>query len=214
MHRMSYTALHLDDVPALRAGGAGMWHPIRRALGATALGLNAYSASQVGDKLIERHDERSPGSGGQEEVYLVLRGRACFTVHGDDVDARAGTLLLVPAGVERQASAGEPDTLVLVMGGRAGAALPSSPYEHWYAAEPLSAAGQHDEAIALASKGLADWPRHPMLHYQLACYNALGGHREQAIVHLRIAYDEDPRTREWAADDEDLASVRDDAALA
>jgi tetratricopeptide (TPR) repeat protein len=211
---MSYTALHLDDIPPLRAGGAGMWHPIRRALGATALGLNAYSASGVGDELIERHDERSSGSGGQEEVYLVLRGRAAFTVGGDDVDATAGTLLLVPAGVERHATAAEPDTLVLVMGGRAGAALPSSPYEHWYAAEPLSAAGEHDQAIAVASAGLADWPRHPLLHYQLACYNALAGHREQAIVHLRIAYDEDPRTREWAAGDNDLRSVRDDAALA
>lgn len=51
-----------------------------------------------------------------------------------------------------------------------------------------------------------------MLHYQLACYNALAGHREQAIVHLRIAYAEDPRTRDWAADDDDLRSVRDEAA--
>jgi hypothetical protein len=211
---MTYTTLHLDDVPALRAGGAGMWHPIRRALGVTALGLNAYSAAGVGDALIERHDERSPGSGGQEEVYLVMRGRAAFTVDGDDVDAPAGRLLLVPAGVERSATAGEADTLVLVMGGKAGAALPSSPYEHWYAGEPLSAAGEHDRAIAVASEGLADWPRHPMLHYQLACYNALAGHREQAIVHLRIAFDEDPRARAWAADDDDLISVRDDAALA
>jgi tetratricopeptide (TPR) repeat protein len=210
---MTYTTLHLDDVAPLRAGGAGMWHPIRRALGVTALGLNAYSAAGVGDALIERHDERSPGSGGQEEVYLVLRGRAAFTVDGDDVDAPAGTLLLVPAGVERGATAGAVDTLVLVMGGKAGAALPSSPFEYWYAAEPLSAAGQHDEAIAVASEGLADWPRHPMLHYQLACCHALAGHREQAIVHLRIAFDGDPRTREWATDDDDLRSVRDDAAL-
>jgi tetratricopeptide (TPR) repeat protein len=210
---MTYTALHLDDVPALRAGGAGMWHPIRRALGATALGLNAYSASGVGDALIEHHDECSPGSGGQEEVYLVLRGTAAFTVDGDAVEAPTGTLLLIPAGVERSATAGAADTLVLVMGGKAGSALPSSPYEYWYAAEPLSAAGEQDQAIAIASEGLADWPRHPMLHYQLACYNALAGHREQAIVHLRIAFDGDPRTREWAADDDDLISVRDDATL-
>jgi hypothetical protein len=67
---MNYTTLHLDDIDPLRSGGAGLWHPIRRALGATALALNAYSASDVGDELIERHDERSSGSAGHEEIYL------------------------------------------------------------------------------------------------------------------------------------------------
>ena len=34
-----------------------------------------------------------------------------------------------------------------------------------------------------------------------------------AIEHLRIAYEHNPATREWAAGDEDLVSVRDDPAL-
>ena len=210
---MSYAELHLDEIVPLRAGGAGLWHPIRRALGATGVALNAYSARAAGDALIERHDERSSGSAGHEEVYLVLRGRAAFTVDGEEVDAPAGTLLLVSPGTERGATASEPDTLVLVVGAAEGAALPPTPYEYWYAAEPVSAAGDHDRAIEIASEGLAHWPEHPLLHYQLACYNALGGHREDAIAHLRIAWREDPRTREWAADDDDLGSIRDDPAL-
>jgi len=210
---VSYTKRHLDEIGPLRSGGAGLWHPIRRALGATALAVNAYSAAHAGDPLIERHDERSSGSAGHEEIYLVMRGRATFEVDGEEVDAPAGTLLLVPPGVERGAKASEADTLVLVMGAEVGAALPVTAYEYWYEAEPVSAAGEHDRAIEIASAGLADWPEHPLLHYQLACYNALAGHREQAVGHLRIAYREDPRTREWAADDDDLVSVRDDPEL-
>lgn len=67
--------------------------------------------------------------------------------------------------------------------------------------------------MEIASAGLADWPDHPMLHYQLACYEALGGNRDAAVRHLRVAFDGDARTREWAAGDADLESVRDDAAL-
>lgn len=35
------------------------------------------------------------------------------------------------------------------------------------------------------------------------------GRRDEALRHLRIAFAEDPRTREWAADDDDLDAVRD-----
>ena len=68
--------------------------------------------------------------------------------------------------------------------------------------------------MEIASEGLADWPDHPSLRYQLACYEALAGHREAAVEHLRIAFEKNPDTRGWAADDDDLASVRDDPALA
>lgn len=210
---MTFTTMRLDDIDGLRAGGGGLWHPVRRALGVTAVGINAYRGAQPGDAVIERHDERSPGSGGHEEVYLVLSGRATFTVDGERVDAPTGTFVLVAAGTEREASAAEADTTVLVVGGRTGGALPASPYEYWYAAEPHSAAGDQQRAIAIASEGLADWPEHPMLRYQLACYSALDGDREQALVHLRIAYAGDARMWEWAADDDDLASVRDDPSL-
>jgi hypothetical protein len=35
------------------------------------------------------------------------------------------------------------------------------------------------------------------------------GRRDEALRHLRIAFTEDPRSREWAADDDDLDAVRD-----
>ena len=210
---MSPKVLHLEDTTPLEAGG-GLWTPLRRLLGVTSIGINAYSARAVGDELIERHDERSPGAGGHEEIYLVPAGRAAFVVDGSKIDAPRNTLLLVEAGLTREATAAEPETMVLVLGGKPGAALPVSPFEHWYAAEPSYAAGNYAEAIEIASAGLEDWPEHPMLHYQLACYRALAGDREEAVEHLRIAFDGDARTREWAADDEDLDSVREDPRLA
>jgi hypothetical protein len=210
---MTHLLLHLDDVDRIAAGGAGWWRPIRRALGITAFGVNAYTAENAGDPLIEHHDERSAGAGRHEELYVVLSGRATFTVDGVQLDAPTGALLRVAPGTEREAVAAARDTTVLVIGGRPGAASPVSPYEHWYAAEPAYQAGDYAQAIAIASEGLRDWPDHPHLRYQLACFEALAGHRERAIEHLQIAYAGNPETREWAADDEDLASVRDDPAL-
>jgi tetratricopeptide (TPR) repeat protein len=210
---MTHALLHLDDVERIHAGGAGWWRPIRRTLGITAFGINAYTADDAGDPLIETHDETSFGAGRHEELYLVLSGRATFTVAGRELDAPTGSMLLVKAGTERGAVAAASNTTVLVVGGRPASALPVSPYEHWYAAQPAYDAGDYARAVDIASEGLRDWPEHPSLHYQLACYQALAGDRDRAIEHLRIAYAGNPETREWAAGDEDLESVREDPAL-
>jgi tetratricopeptide (TPR) repeat protein len=210
---MTNALLHLDDVERIHAGGAGWWRPIRRTLGITAFGINAYTADDAGDPLIETHDETSFGAGRHEELYLVLSGRATFTVAGRELDAPTGSMVLVEAGTERGAVAAMSNTTVLVVGGRPASALPVSPYEHWYAAQPAYDAGDYTRAVDIASEGLRDWPEHPSLHYQLACYEALAGDRDRAIEHLRIAYAGNPETREWAAGDEDLESVREDPAL-
>jgi mannose-6-phosphate isomerase-like protein (cupin superfamily) len=58
---------------------------------------------------------------GPEELYVVLRGRATFTLDGREVDAPAGTLVYVhdPA-VARVAMPAEPDTAVLAISGTPG----------------------------------------------------------------------------------------------
>jgi mannose-6-phosphate isomerase-like protein (cupin superfamily) len=199
----------LDRVPLQE----GVWRPVRRALGATAFGVNAYSADEVGAPLIEEHDERSPGAGGHEELYVVLRGAAEFTVGGDPVHAPAGTMVLVEPAVMRSAVATEAGTTVLVVGGRPGAALPPSPFEYWYAAIPAHEAGDHERALAIVTEGLEHHPDHGTIHYAIACELALLGRRSDALEHLRTAFANDPRTRGWAAEEPDLDSLRNDPLL-
>src|ERR687888_153778 len=52
----------------------------------------------------------------------------------------------------------------------------------------------HDETTAGSAR-----------HEELYLYAALAGEREKALEHLRIAFERDPRTREWAGQD-DLVS--------
>jgi tetratricopeptide (TPR) repeat protein len=166
--------------------------------------VSAWTAAEAGDALIEEHDETTTAAGGHEELYLVLSGRATFTVAGEE----PGTLVLVEVGTQRGAVAAEPSTTVLVIGGKPGAALPVSPFEHYYAAQPAYDAGDYDHAVEIAGEALRDWPDHPVVHYQLACYHALAGRLDEARRSLDIAFAGDERTRAWAAEDEDLAALR------
>lgn len=200
--------VRLDDVDPIAVAGVN-WLPLRRALGATGFGVAAFTAGERGEHLIEPHDETSGGAGGHEELYLVMSGRARFLLDGDELDAPAGTFVLVPVGVHREAAAEEPNTVVLAVGGLPGAAMPPSPFEYWFLAQPAYEAGDYERAIEIASEGLADYPDHPSLRYQLACYCALAGRSDEAIEHLRTAFaGNDPRVRDWAKDDSDLDPIR------
>jgi mannose-6-phosphate isomerase-like protein (cupin superfamily) len=208
---VTYAVAHLDELDRIPLA-EGIFRPVRHALGVSAFGINAYTGENTGDHVIETHDETSAGAGAHEELYFVAAGEAAFEIDGEQVAAPAGTMLLIPPGTMRGATAAAPGTTVLVIGGKPGSS-PVSPFEYWYLAEPADPAGDYARAYAIASAGLAAYPDHPTLNYQLACYQALAGDRAKAIEHLEIAYAGDPRTREWAADDDDLASVRDDPAL-
>ena len=191
------------------------FHPVRHTLGVRAFGINGYSARGAGDVLIEPHDETGPGSGGQEELYFVVSGRATFTVDGEELDAPAGSLVFIPdVKSKRSAIAGEDDTTVLVVGGPADRPLPVSPFEYWYRAQGPYLEGDYDQAIAIASEGLEQWPDHGQVHYQLACFHALAGQREAALEHLARATESQPRTKAWAREDEDFDSIRDDPQFA
>jgi mannose-6-phosphate isomerase-like protein (cupin superfamily) len=107
----------LDEVEALPWAGTELeWRPLRNALGTRIIGMAAFTASRLGQELIEGHSEEAEGRG-QEEVYVVLRGRATFTVGGETVDAPAGTFLRVDPPVFRRAVAAEAGTAVLALGG-------------------------------------------------------------------------------------------------
>ena len=203
----AYRLSRIEDLDRVPVAGT-LWRPIRRTLGVTGVAVNAYTGAKAGDDVIEPHDETSPGAGAHEELYLVVSGEAEFEVDGERVAAPAGTMLLIDVGTKRAATAAADETTVLVIGGPPGAALPVSPFEYWYAAEPAYAAGDYGRAYEIASAGLADYPDHPTLNYQLACHRALAGDTEGALRHFRKAAEANPDVLEWAAGDDDLASIR------
>jgi len=195
----------LDPIPV-----AGIqWLPVRRPLGVSAFGINAYRAD-AGEQLIESHTELGSGAGGHEELYVVVAGRATFTVDGEEIDAPAGTLVFVPERESRRgAVAVEAGTTAFVVGGKSGAAGPVSPWEYYFATEPARRAGDYAGAREILAEGLRHHPGHPTILYELACFHALAGEREEALEHLQKAFAGDPKLREHAAGDSDLDSIRD-----
>jgi tetratricopeptide (TPR) repeat protein len=69
-------------------------------------------------------------------------------------------------------------------------------------------AGDYDEAIRILSEGLDEQEPNAGVLYNLACFNALAGHGDEAVDLLRRAYATDPDARGWATDDTDLDSIR------
>ena len=113
-----WKAVGLDAVEALPWRGTELvWRPVRQALGTRIVGMGGYTADHAGQVVIEGHTESDHGMG-HEEVYVVLRGRATFTLDGTEVDAPAGTFVaVIDPGIHRRAVAAEPDTAVLALGG-------------------------------------------------------------------------------------------------
>ena len=204
-HEGEHGARHvrLADLPKAEIGDH-LWHPVRRALGATGFGVGAYSAVRAGDVLVGVHDETGLGSNRHEELYVVLAGRALFELDGREVEVGPEEFLLVDPEVRRGARALADATSVLVIGGAPGAVAPA-PYEHWYTA--LTTDDPHD-AAEIAAGGLAQFPDHGQLNYQLACFRALAGELDVAARHLRRAVASDERAWSWLEDDSDLDALR------
>ncbi|HEX5780603.1 MAG TPA: hypothetical protein VFX80_01715 [Solirubrobacteraceae bacterium] len=199
--------LHLDEIEPVPMSGVG-YRLVRRALGIKAFGINAFTAD-AGVHLIEEHDEVGAGAGRHEELYVVLTGRARFTIDGADHEVGAGTFVFLPdPESKRSAVALEDGTSAIAIGGRVGEPYEISPWETSTAAGALAAAGDPGAAADLMAEAPAD---NPSVLYNLACFEALAGRREAALEHLRAAAERAPEdVRRWAATDEDLDSLRDD----
>jgi quercetin dioxygenase-like cupin family protein len=202
---VSFSVTHLSELESLPVGEHGLrWHPIRSRLDIRAFGVNAWSA-EPGGELIEEHTESSLQ---HEELYVVLSGRATFTVDGEAVDAPAGTLVHLPEpGVRRSAVAAEPGTTVLAIGAKPGEAFTVSGWEVARRAEYLPP----EEGVRLVEEYVRDTAPHPAGFYNLACFRMRAGDREGALEAFRRAFELDAeRVREWARADSDLDPIRDE----
>ena len=192
----------LDSVPG---PGTLRWTPLRRHFGITAFGINAYTAAEAGQDVVEEHTEERLG---HEELYVVVSGRATFVLDGEEVAVPAGAaVVLRDPAVTRYARAEEAGTTVVAVGGKPGQHEVSA-WEWFFVAYAKADAGDLDGARAELEAGLAERPDHPALHYHLACIETRAGRLEHARRELDRALELDPKLREWAAEDEDLAPLR------
>jgi hypothetical protein len=205
---------HFSEIEPIRIRGKLSWYPIRRTFGIRAFGINAYSAD-AGQDVIEPHNETGPGAGHHEEVYVVIAGRATFTVNGVDRDAPTGTILFLDDPTEnRQALALEDRTTILAIGGEPGAAFQPSPWEYVFSAFPSIEAEHWEEAKARLLVGLEQHPGNGGLLYDLACVEAREGSHESALTHLAAAIEALPNFGALALTDKDFGSLRNDSRFA
>jgi hypothetical protein len=112
-----YRVASLDAIAAIPIPAGLAWRPIRGALGVRAFGVAGFTADEAGQDVVEPHTESEDGRGHQE-LYLVARGAARFTLDGEEFDAPAGTLVFVrDPSVHRHGVAVEAGTEVLAFGG-------------------------------------------------------------------------------------------------
>ena len=206
-----YTVTKLDEIDEI-SDGRCPWRPVRHQFGITAFGVNAFTGKEVGDRIINEHDEAGEHDL-QEELYLVHQGRARFELDGESVDAPAGTFVYVPPDVKRTAFAEEPGTTLVAVGGKPGAAYEPSGYELWMPLNELYQAGEYEQVIARGREAIEAHPEYALPLYNLACVESLAGHKEDAIRHLGQAIERQEPLRSLASEDSDFDAVRDEPAF-
>jgi quercetin dioxygenase-like cupin family protein len=202
-----YEVAHVDELEELPINQSEfVWRPVRRRFGISAFGTNAYTA-RAGQRIVEEHSEQD----GHEEMYVVLRGRATFTLGDDEVDAPAGTIVFARPGTKRGAIAAEDDTAVLAVGAKPGEVFEPSAWEDIFAAFSYAETGEIDRARELVDGAVERRPDEWQAHYNAACFEVLYGDKEAGVAHLQRAHELSPeRVAEAAAKDSDFDAVRDD----
>jgi tetratricopeptide (TPR) repeat protein len=201
-----YKVAHVDEIQELDDGRVPM-RPVRHHLGITAFGVNAFTGREAGDRIINEHDEADAGDG-DEELYVVLSGRAVFELDGDRIVAPEGTFVFVPPSVKRTAFAEEPGTTLVAVGATPGHPYVPRGWEVWAPLNGLYQAGEYAEVADRGRKLVETHPQYPLVFYNLACCESLAGRTTDAIDHLRRALELSDEVRVFAKDDSDLDSLR------
>jgi quercetin dioxygenase-like cupin family protein len=183
------------------------WAPLRQTLGTRAFGVNAWT-KDAGEQVIGEHTEEGSG---QDELYVVVAGRATFTVDGEERDAPAGTVVCAPPGTKRAATAVEDGTTILVVGARAGDGYRPRAFETNGIVIELFAEDRIEEARELLRAVPEDeYEDRGSIDYNLACCEARLGNIDDAFPLLQQGLAGRPELVELARDDEDLAALRGD----
>ena len=106
---MGYAIGSLDEL-----GSGYGFRKVRGALGVTAFGVNFVVYPPGSEGVAHYHDE-------QDELYLVHRGTATFTIDGEEKVVGEGGVVHVESTTPRLvANRGDEDLVVFVVGGKGG----------------------------------------------------------------------------------------------
>src|SRR5262245_39298439 len=199
----------LDEIEEVLDAGCP-FRAVRLHFDISSFGFNVWTAQNAGDRIINEHDEQDVGD---EELFLVVRGRATFELDGERVDAPAGTLVHCPPGVQRTAFAEEAETAVAAVDGAPGKAYEARGWELWTPLAPLYDAGEYAEVADRLRSAVERHPGYALLFFNLACCESRLGRTADALGHVRQAIGLNEEFRGYARDDPDLAGIRDDPAF-
>ena len=184
---------------------------LRADLDIGAFGASASHQKKAGEPVVGEHDEVGPASDGHEELYVVVQGRATFTVDGEEIDAPQGTVVFVRNPAAKRKAVAETDgTIVFAVGGRRGEPYRLTPGASIREFFRLHGDKDYEGAMAICREGLEAYPGNPFILYNVACLENLLGRPDDALATLATAVEGWPAYKELAREDDDFASLRED----
>jgi hypothetical protein len=207
-----YAVAQLNDIDEISDGRCPM-RPVRHHLGITAFGVNAWTAREAGDRIINEHEEREDDGDTQEELYIVQSGRARFEIDGETIDAPAGSFVFIKPNTKRTAFAEEADTTIVVIGGSPGQAFEVFGWEIWMPVHQLYLAGDYEAAADAGRRAAESGMPYAGVFYNLACCESLAGRTDDAIDHLGRSIEMSDRFRAMAKEDSDFDPIRSEPAF-
>ena len=111
---MSYAVKTIDELEAIHHGAVK--------LAGAELGIRSFGMQVLDFPAgFSDYPEHDHAEDGQEEVYVVLRGRAEFVVDGEEVTVSPGQMLKVDAASKRKLQTGQDGARILAIGCTPGA---------------------------------------------------------------------------------------------
>jgi mannose-6-phosphate isomerase-like protein (cupin superfamily) len=112
-----YAVKKIDDMEAVFLGA---FKRARAELGISSFGIQVMDLPPNLDQFPE-HDHADDG---QEEVYVVMRGKAEVEIDGERIPIDPDTIIRVSSGTKRKIYTGDEPVRILAIGG-----IPGKPYE-------------------------------------------------------------------------------------
>jgi quercetin dioxygenase-like cupin family protein len=123
-----YTAARISEIDSIFGG---VFIRARGALGVKSFGMQVLEIPPNGAWAEHNHE-----AGGEEEVYLLLRGSGELVVDGETVALDEETIVRVDPAATRQLKAGADGARILALGGKPGEAYEVIEFTEVGAPEP------------------------------------------------------------------------------